>query len=372
MQPAQVTAPVVPWLLGACAVAAATHGYLWLRLLRGRASRALGTGLLIALGALLPTGMAGLLYMRALPRPLAQPLMTVSFTWLGTLFFLLLALLLFDGLALLWPAVARWRARASVGLAALLSACAIGQALRGPALATHRVYAPGLPDALSGYRVVQLSDLHVGPTLGRDFVEAIVAQTNAARPDLIALTGDVVDGPVAELAPLLAPLRGLRARDGVYLVLGNHEYLSGADAWAEVFIQLGIRVLRNECVALRGFDLIGLDDAVEGPAGAPAADLARAFSSHGEGRFAIVLSHEPATVIGTSARGVGLQLSGHTHGGQVFPLHLLAWLDQRYLSGLYAVGATQLHVSPGAGYWGPPMRLGSRGEISLLVLDRTR
>ncbi len=364
MPPPLATAPVAPYVAGAIAVAALTHAYLWARLVRdtalvgAHARRA--TAALVLAAVLLPAGMLGLLFMRVLPRPYARPLMTVAFAYAGALFFLLLLLLAIDG----WAVVSRRRrARRGAGLAllgtALLSGGAALQAARAPAVHERRVALAGLPPSLDGYRMVQLSDLHVGSALGRAFVEDVVEKANAARPDVVVITGDLVDGVPAVLAESLEPLRRLRARDGVYMVFGNHEVLSGAEAWRAFLPSLGIRVLRNECVAVGAYELAGLDEEAD----------AAAFAGC-RGSFVIALAHEPAAVALAARAGAALQLSGHTHGGQIFPLHLFEWLDQRYVAGLYTVGATQLHVSAGAGFWGPPMRLGSRAEVNVLVLAR--
>jgi predicted MPP superfamily phosphohydrolase len=369
----EVTAPVVPWLLGAAAVAAITHLYLWLRLQRGPAWRGPLAIVLAPFAALLPAGMCGLLYMRVLPRALARPLMALSFTYLGFLFFLLAILVLLDAASLVaaWrPALRRLRAPLALLSALGLSSLALTQVLRAPRLERHLVSIASWPPSLSGYRVVQLSDLHVGAMLGASFVDDLVGRTNALHPDLVVLTGDLVDGAARDLAVELEPLRRLRARDGVYVVLGNHEYLSGADEWAEAFSRLGLHVLRNQGTVIRdAIELIGLDDAVTGPDGHPAADLDRAFASHVAGRPSLLLAHEPQTAAQAIARGASLQLSGHTHGGQIFPMHLLAWLDQGYLAGLYRVGSGWLYVNRGAGFWGPPMRMGAPAEIALLIVS---
>jgi len=380
MHSQMVTAPILPYLVGAIVVAALTHLYLWRRLVHDtalggpRARRA--TAVLVALAALLPTGMMGLLYMRVLPAALARPLMTTVFSYVGALFFLLVLLILAEAASLSlrpWRPRGPARRRAALALAGatLLSVGAAAQALRPLVVHEQWLHFSALPTALEGYRIVHLSDLHIGPTLGRAFVEEVVHKSNALRPQLVVITGDLVDGAPEALAALVEPLRALEAKDGVYMVLGNHEYLSGAEAWLAPLRGLGIRVLRNEQVRLGdALDLIGIDDALSTRVdGAPALDLARAFASHRRDRYTIVLSHEPSLIDEVSERGAALQLSGHTHGGQIFPLHLLEWMDQRYVLGQHRVRGTLLHVSPGAGFWGPPMRLGSQAEISLLCLS---
>lgn len=231
-----------------------------------------------------------------------------------------------------------------------------------------------LPAALDGFTILQLTDLHVGGTLGRSFVEALVARGNAIGADLIALTGDFVDGTVEELADAVAPLAELRAPHGVYFVTGNHEYYSGAPPWIAHLSALGIRVLRNERVAIeRGgeaFDLAGIDDHTarsfvpdHGP------DLDRALAGRDRRRAVVLLAHQPRQVRDAARHEVDLQLSGHTHGGQVWPWHYAVALQQGgLLAGRYLVGATQLYVSRGAGYWGPPVRVGAPAEITRVIL----
>lgn len=366
-----VTAPVAPGLLAACFVALATHTYLWRRWVRApHLPRARLLGVVFALlAALMPGGMLGLLYMRVLPRAVARPLMTAAFTHLGATFFALTLTVALEPWA--WVDRTRVGARrrlrlAGIGTIALVS-LSMFAALRPPAVVEKRVTLPLLAASLRGYRIVHLSDLHIGPTLGHAFLAEVVVRCNAQNPDAVIITGDSVDGSPDDLAAELAPLRDLHARDGVYLVFGNHEYLSGAEAWRKTLPALALRVLRNEQVELRpGLTLIGVDDAL--PEGG--ADFDAAFAHLDRRTTSIVAVHEPAAIAETERRGASLQLSGHTHGGQIFPLHFLALLEQGYLEGLYSVGGTVLHVSPGAGFWGPPMRLGSRAELSVLVLQR--
>ncbi len=235
-----------------------------------------------------------------------------------------------------------------------------------------------LPAALDGFSLVQLSDVHIGYTIGREFIVDMVARANAAGGDAIVITGDLVDGSVATLAHAAAPLSELRAPQGVYFVTGNHEYYSGADAWIAELRRLGIRVLRNERVSLgRGtarLELAGIDDhsaARYGRGHGP--DLAAAVAGRDPSVPLVLLAHQPRQVHEASRFGVDLQLSGHTHGGQIWPWHYLAkWQQGGLLAGLYRIGDTQLYVSRGTGYWGPPVRVGAPAEITRIVLRATR
>jgi predicted MPP superfamily phosphohydrolase len=365
------------YMLVALVVTTIVHAYLHRRLIADTAlpprwRRVARVALAIA-AALLPAGMAALLAMRTAPRALQTPIMWCAFVWSGLLSFLL-PLLFVSEAARVLPAsperrrvMARIIALTSGGISAILGGVATVAARRPLVVTRVRARLPRLDESMRGYKIVQISDLHVSATIGRDLVEAVVARVNALSPDLVAVTGDLVDGSVEELGPLVASLAQLRARDGVYFVTGNHEYLSGASEWVAFVATLGMRVLRNEHVAIggaRGFDLIGIDD----ESGAP--DLAGALAGRDRSRASVLLAHRPDVVAEAARAGIGLQLSGHTHGGQIAPLGwTLERLRQPYVFGLYEIGETLLYVTSGAGYWGPPMRLATRAEIVCLDLD---
>jgi hypothetical protein len=237
-----------------------------------------------------------------------------------------------------------------------------------------RLALPRLPDSMRGTTIVQLTDLHVGPTLRREFVERVVAQVNALEPDVVAITGDLVDGSVSRLRELVAPIAGLRARYGVYFVTGNHEYYSDAVAWCDELTRLGIRVLRNERVSIGNgsdaFELAGVDDYHADRFGhGHGADLPRALAGVDTSRAVVLLAHQPLAVHEAAERAVGLVLSGHTHGGQIWPWHVFVRLQQPVVRGLHRFGDTQIYVSSGTGYWGPPMRLGAPSEITEIMLE---
>jgi len=230
-----------------------------------------------------------------------------------------------------------------------------------------------LPRALDGFTIVQLSDLHVGMTIDRAFVQRVVDRANGLAPDLIALTGDLVDGTVEDLRDEIAPLGQLRARRGVFAVTGNHEYYSGADPWIAEVTRLGARYLRNERVTIGDgdacFDLAGVDDyAARGWAG-HGEDLPAALAGRDPSRALVLLAHQPRQVRRACLHGVDLQLSGHTHGGQVWPWHYIVRLQQGgLLAGRYLYEGTQLYVSRGCGYWGPPVRVLAPLEITRVIL----
>jgi predicted MPP superfamily phosphohydrolase len=331
---------------------------------------------------------------RTLPPDRGAILLTALYTWVGVLFVLLVLVAATD-LAQLAARLARQigetqppgdperrvaLARLMGGGVALVAGGAttagVASALAPVSIREVRVALPRLPAALAGTTIVQLTDLHLGPTLRREFVEDVVARANALQPDVIAITGDLVDGSVEKLRELVAPLAKLRARHGTYFVTGNHEYYSGAAAWCEELTRLGVRVLRNERVSIgsndTAFDLVGVDDYQAHKFGnGHGADLTKALAGADPERATVLLAHQPLAVHEAQERRVGLVLSGHTHGGQIWPWHLFVRLQQPVVRGLHRFGATQIYVSSGTGYWGPPMRLGAPAEITKIVLTPT-
>jgi predicted MPP superfamily phosphohydrolase len=231
---------------------------------------------------------------------------------------------------------------------------------------------PRLPRTLDGLTIVQLTDVHVGPFIGRRFIDRLVAQSNALAPDLVVITGDLVDGNVRTLGHAVSALGGLRARFGSYFVTGNHEYYSGVEPWTQFLQNLGISVLRNRRVPIGdgggAFDLVGVDDWGGRRRGGRGYDLEAALRGRDRDRAAVLLSHQPRNFEAAAARGIGLQISGHTHGGQIFPMTMLVGLEFAYTRGLYGHQDSHIYVSRGCGFWGPPSRLGSPPEIVKLVL----
>jgi predicted MPP superfamily phosphohydrolase len=229
---------------------------------------------------------------------------------------------------------------------------------------------------LCGFKIALISDIHFGPILGKDFASHIVEKTNALKPDLIAVTGDIVDGRVELLGRDVAALARLKARYGVYFVTGNHEYYSGVGPWVEFFKSIGFHVLGNERVSIGDrfgtaqFDLAGIYDPYGGfflhnhkP------DLNSALAGRDPQRELILLAHRPSQIFDAASAGVGLQLSGHTHGGQVWPFGQIVRLNQPYISGLHHHNdLTQIYVTRGTGFWGPPMRVLAPAEITCIVL----
>ncbi|MEU2652827.1 metallophosphoesterase [Streptomyces albidoflavus] len=243
--------------------------------------------------------------------------------------------------------------------------------LRGPRLKHVTVPLAKLPRAAHGYRIAVVSDVHLGPILGRGHTQRIVDTVNSAQPDLIAVVGDLVDGSVAELGHAAEPLAQLRARDGSYFVTGNHEYFSGAAEWVDHVRELGLRPLENARVEKAGFDLAGVND-VAGESYGQGPDFVRALGDRDRSRASVLLAHQPIVIDEAVEHGVDLQLSGHTHGGQLWPGNLIAGLANPTVEGLERYGDTQLYVSRGAGAWGPPVRVGAPSDITIVQLAAKR
>ena len=271
----------------------------------------------------------------------------------------------------------RWRIETAMAVPALaLLSTAIGfiNARRRAKVVTVEVPIADLPATLDGLTIVQISDIHVGPTIKQRYVEAIVDEVNRLKPDLVAITGDIVDGSVDQLTDHTRPLSRLSARYGAYLVTGNHEYYSGADEWVAEFRRLGLKVLLNEHVVLEHngtpFVVAGVTDYstthLDGTHRSnPAAAIENAPDQI---RVKVLLAHQPRTALAASALGYTLQLSGHTHGGQFFPWNFFVRLQQPFTAGLARIDDLWIYTSRGTGYWGPPKRLGAPSEITRIRL----
>ncbi|MFF2540626.1 metallophosphoesterase [Streptomyces cyaneofuscatus] len=239
--------------------------------------------------------------------------------------------------------------------------------LRGPSVKRITVPLAKLPRAAHGFRIAVVSDIHIGPILGRAHTRRIVDTINSTSPDLVAVVGDLVDGSVADLGSAAEPLAGLRARHGSFFVTGNHEYFSGAEQWVNHVRELGLIPLENARVEMDGFDLAGVND-IAGETEGQGPDFVRALGDRDRGRAAVLLAHQPVVIHDAVEHGVDLQLSGHTHGGQLWPGNYLAELANPTVAGLEQYGDTQLFVSRGAGAWGPPVRVGAPADITVVEL----
>ncbi len=267
--------------------------------------------------------------------------------------------------------------RAAVLLGATLTlGLGVLAALRGPHVRRIDVPIAQLPPEFESLTIAQISDLHVGPTIGRRYVQRVVKISNRLAPDLVVLTGDIVDGSVPRLQQHTAPLAQLQAREGRFLALGNHDYYSGAAAWVAEFRRLGLDVLRNEHRLIRRGAATLLLGGVVDPAARmdrppQVPDAQRAAGTGVDAQLRILLAHNPKLTPQGEAAGFDLQLSGHTHAGQFFPWTLAVKLVHApHVVGLSRSGRMWVYVNPGTGSWGPPVRLGTRPELTLLRLVR--
>ncbi|MFI6358885.1 metallophosphoesterase [Streptomyces sp. NPDC050743] len=265
--------------------------------------------------------------------------------------------------------------RVVAGAAATAAVATVGYGtygvLRGPRVKRVTIPLAKLPRAAHGFRIAVVSDIHLGPILGRDFAQKVVDTVNATQPDLIAVVGDLVDGSVKDLGPAAAPLARLRARHGAYFVTGNHEYFSGAEQWVAEVRALGLHPLENARTELPYFDLAGVND-LQGESEGQGPDFGKALGDRDTARACVLLAHQPVQIHEAVRYGVDLQLSGHTHGGQLWPGNLLAAAANPTVAGLDRYGDTQLYVTRGAGAWGPPTRVGAPSDVTVIELAATR
>lgn len=253
--------------------------------------------------------------------------------------------------------------------AAALATVGYGTAnvLSGPSVKRVTVPLAKLPRAAHGYRIAVVSDIHLGPLLGRAHAQRVVDTINSTNPDLVAVVGDLVDGTVADLGTAAEPLAQLKSRHGSYFVTGNHEYFGDAGEWVDHVRELGLHPLENARVEIAGFDLVGVND-VAGEEEGDGPDFAKALAGRDTGRASVLMAHQPVVIHDAVKHGIDLQLSGHTHGGQMWPVNYIAQAANPTLAGLEQYGDTALYVTRGAGAWGPPVRVGAPADITVVQL----
>ncbi len=344
--------------------------------------------LLAASALLMPLGF--------MARKVSRGRVTVALTWLGLvcmgLFSSLFVLTLLRDALLVLALGATWLAALAGAELAVLDVLQTGSAVAVPVLGllatvlgfwnarrtarVVRVDVPiaGLPAALHGFTVAQISDIHVGPTIRHTYLARIVARVNALGADMVAITGDLVDGRVADLQAHVAPLSGLSSTHGTFFVTGNHEYYSGAHAWIDELRRLGVTVLMNEHVVLHHGNaplvVAGVADFSahhfdETHRSSPAAAMANAPAA---AQMRLLLAHQPRSAQAASDAGFDLQLSGHTHGGQFWPWMHFVKYQQPFTAGLNRLKNLWVYTNRGTGYWGPPKRFGVPSEITHLRL----
>lgn len=370
-----------PFVLIVLGLIALLHFYIGARLLPdlpvSMAARTGGALVLIVSCVLMPMAMMA----RSVRQPWSDRLAWAGYLTMSLFSSLLLLTLLrdivlgFAAFSAAYASIVTGSAIAVPALAVLATLIGFINAQRRAQIVDVDVPMNNLPAGLHGFTIVQISDIHVGPTIKRDYLDAVVNAVNAANPDMIAVTGDLVDGSVLALSAHTAPLARLVARHGAYFVTGNHEYYSGAPAWIAEITRLGVRVLSNEHVVLQHdgaallvagvtdygahyFEPAHRSDPVAALAGAPT-EIHR-----------ILLAHQPRTATAAAAAGFHLQLSGHTHGGQFWPWNFFVRFQQPYTAGLHRLNDLWVYTSRGTGYWGPPNRFGVPSEITRLRLIR--
>ncbi|MCI5209119.1 MAG: metallophosphoesterase [Candidatus Electrothrix sp. ATG2] len=382
------------FLLVVLGVHAFMHYYFWRRMVKDpgfrRPAQHIGTASTIILFLLLPTS-------RILAKQFSFqqvfPLLWFAYLWLGILMLFFFFFLFSDILKVFLyasrrlfsnkqqvpdPNRRRFLAQSLASSASVLvlgtSGFGIKKCIDPPTVNRLPIKISGLPSAFQGFSIVQISDIHIGAMSMRTELAEIVAIVNSLQPDIIAITGDLVDGNAAELANELAPLAGLKARHGVFFVTGNHEYYSGVEKWLPEIEQLGITILNNARTEIvhgnEKIILAGVTDHQAGKFGEEhAPDYEKTLGGILATRKVILLAHQPRAVEKAARYGVDLVLSGHMHGGQIWPFRYLVPLQQPYIKGFYQQDNTLLYVNQGTGYWGPPMRVGTYKEISQFILS---
>ena len=356
--------------------------YIVARLLPGLPTSEMRAALIISMALIYMIVIAGFMIRHDISTPKTDKIAWVSFLFLGLFSWLFILTIIRDAVLLIslfssdpWHSIIKQNSIwAVLGLSLLATLVGLFNARRAPSIVTVEVAITGLPTALEGFTIAQITDLHVGPTIKKGFVRKVVKATNALKADVIVLTGDLIDGDVAGLQEHTNELAALKAPHGIFAVTGNHEYYSGADQWIAEYRRLGMRVLQNEHEVIKQEDALlvvaGVTDFGAGNFDASQSSDPRLALSNSPATAALkkLLAHQPRSMFAAEPAGFDLQLSGHTHGGQFWPWRYFVPLQQPLIAGLHTHGNMQVYVSQGTGYWGPPLRLGARSEISRIRL----
>jgi predicted MPP superfamily phosphohydrolase len=379
----------------ACILSICIHYYIWVRLVRNTQlakpwKRVLTVGIVC-----LCIGMNSSMYLgMKLPLSIGQPLLFLPRVWMGMIPCFFIVLVFSDFLKVLRKGFrrvqgegpleperrlffSRMAAGASTMATGSFACLAVPNALLNVAIIKRDIFLSKLPGALDGFTIAHLTDLHIGSSLGGKWLEDVVARTNQLKPDAVVITGDMLDGTPERILEEVRPIAGLKAPGGVFFATGNHEYYAGVTEWLPILTKdFGLRVLLNERISIgRGnntFDLAGIPDYhAENLLPGNGPDLEKTLKGRDKNRELILLAHQPRAVYEAAKHDVGLVLSGHTHGGQFWPFGYFVYIRQPYIKGLHRhTDRTQIYINQGTGFWGPPMRAGTKGEITLHTLRR--
>jgi predicted MPP superfamily phosphohydrolase len=355
------------FIIIALSIYAGMHGFVYWRLASGLS---LPSGQRLALKLLLIAGALTFVSAEFLSRltPMV-PLLYAGSVWLGMLAIALAVFLPELLLSSLFPQQRRLFVLLALAAVFIIAAYSVLNAAFGPTWREVRIPVRNLAPEMEGFSIVQLTDLHLGNLTSRKKLRWIVQSVKAMKPDLICVTGDTLDGDICRDEGYCEVLDELQARYGVVAVTGNHEFYAGIEKFMELARRSHWRVLRNQAWTIEGkLAIAGLEEDSAERFGLPGPDLDAALRSVPSGIPKLLLYHRPARFREAVARGVDLQLSGHTHAGQIPPMDLLVWLIYKYPAGLYRLGRSHIYTSPGTGTWGPPMRFLSHSEMTRLVL----
>ena len=374
-------------------VVSLVHYYLSIRLFRNTGLPQLWKNIgNIVLFSMLVVMLLAIVFSQFVPYHIYLPFLWVAYLWLGIIMLLFFSFLFIDIVKLVLFLYSKMNVPqgiavddsrrkfiintltlgASAGVL-VASGVSVFKYLSKPVVKKIKVSLNGLPKVFDGYRIVQISDLHIGQLMTKATLQEVVNQVNTLNPDIIAITGDLVDGSLESLSKEITPIKDLIAKDGVFFVTGNHEYYNGVGEWVNEIKNLGVNVLSNESVKINNgsdnFYLAGIHDHDAERFGEEfAPNLKKALTGINEKENVVLLAHQPLAVKEAAEYKVDLVLSGHTHGGQIWPFNYLVSLQQRFLKGFYQYKGTKLYVNQGTGCWGPPMRLGTENEITEITL----